>query len=374
MDKGLYPRFYDSKSGELLFQIKEIRNSNFGDLNANGSIFIGGNSQLGSKTELIVYNLINKDVIKRVPGVDASWAAGAFAGNNTAWVSKFNTSIPDDYDKGRIVIFDIETWEQRHEIERVITTLIKSSPDGRYVGYRDGAAIVVRNTETYEIHKTFGMDERINDFAFSPDGTMIAGTCKGSNSLMIWDLETGEKVNEIYDTNVWGFASLVYSPNSKYIIADAYGDKIPGMGVGHESRVFQNNDLKKVHVYPGGAADGIDISDNSEYIAMADYTGIVVYYSKWGETSVSDIPEEENIIYPNPATGILNIMLDIKKSETIDVNIYDTSGNIITNIFNGIAEPGTILTWNSSENPSGTYYCKVDSRSFNRTYKIIVSK
>jgi hypothetical protein len=67
-------------------------------------------------------------------------------------------------------------------------------------------------------------------------------------------------------------------------------------------------------------------------------------------------------------------LLDIKKAETIDVNIYDTSGDIITNIFNGIAEPGTILTWDSSRHPSGTYYCKVESRSFNRTYKIIVSK
>jgi hypothetical protein len=140
------------------------------------------------------------------------------------------------------------------------------------------------------------------------------------------------------------------------------------------SLVYDLSDSAITNIYTHSCSRGVTLTSDETVLSTAHYDGIVTYKTKWGETSVSEIPENENIIYPNPATGIVNILLDIKKAETIDVNIYDTSGDIITNIYNGIAEPGTILTWDSSRHPSGTYYCKVESRSFNRTYKIIVSK
>lgn len=366
-NSDLCPSFFDAKTGELLLQINEAKNSFFGDFSLDGKLFICAKND---GKEFLVYDLEKKEVIKRIPMIGYMWLTGVFTKNGSeVWVSQYDPGTNPDKYYLKIVVFDTETWEAKHEIERAWSHSLKSSPDGRYVGYRGNEAIIVRNTETYEIHKIFRMPERINDFAFSADGTMIAGTCEGSNSLMIWDLESGVMINEIYDEKIRNQRKVSFSSDSRYIIT--------GVGLNpwgnYETAVYDVKNLNKVHIYPDKASYGLSISKDNKYVAIC-FSGIVVYHAQWGETSVSDIPEEENIIYPNPATGIVNIMLDIKKAETIDVNIYDTSGNIITNIFNGIAEPGTILTWNSSENPSGTYYCKVESRSFNKSYKIIVSK
>jgi WD40 repeat protein len=41
------------------------------------------------------------------------------------------------------------------------------------------------------------MPERINDFAFSPDGTMIAGTCRNTGIVRIWNIQTGNIIKNI---------------------------------------------------------------------------------------------------------------------------------------------------------------------------------
>jgi WD40 repeat protein len=364
-NSDLCPSFFDTKTGELLFRINEAWYSFFGSFSTDGEYFLCEDNK---NWELLVYNLKERVVEKRIKPEYGTWISGTFINDSkTAWISMdYSTSTNDD--TAKMLIFDTKTWEIIHQITGVYSELIKSSPDGMYVGYRSDDDIVVMNTETYKFHKAFEMPERINDFAFSPDGTMIAGTCQSTNLLRIWDLQTGKVIKEYIDDIAWELGGLCFSRDSRNIVV-AYGYFVQGEGIKGGSRVLDIEKLKIVHEYPNGGT--CEISNDNKFIA---FSKPIVYHAKWGETSVSEFPEEENIIYPNPATGIVNILIDIKKAETIDVNIYDTSGNIITNIFNGIAEPGTILTWDSSRHPSGTYYCKVESRSFNRTYKIIVSK
>jgi len=365
-NSDLCPSFFDAKTGELLFRINEAWYSFFGSFSTDGEYFLCEDNK---NWELLLYNLKERVVEKRIKPEYGIWISGTFINDSkTAWISMdYSTSTNDD--TAKMLIFDTKTWEIIHQITGVYSELIKSSPDGRYVGYRSDDDIVVMNTETYKFHKAFEMPERINDFAFSPDGTMIAGTCEGSNSLMIWDLESSNLINEIDDDKVRMQSNITFSNDSRYIIS---GVSTYPFGT-YETDVFKISNLEKIHIYPYISDTGISLTKDSNYLAIAG-NHIVVYHAKWGETSVSDIPEEENIIYPNPATGIVNILLDIKKAENVEVNIYDTSGDIITNIFNGLAEPGTILTWDSSKHPSGTYYCKVESRSFNRSYKISVVK
>jgi WD40 repeat protein len=362
-NSDLCPSFFDAKTGELLFRIKESVNSYFGDISSDSKYFIS-NVDIGN--EFIIYDIEKREPFKIIPKIKDRWRVGRFIRNsNRAWITTFESSERNDY---KTYIFDTNTWEIIHEMETGHIDLLKSSPDGRYVGYRGSEAIIVRNTETYEIHKIFRMPERINDFAFSPDGTMIAGT--SNEELIVWNFNSKDILLKLKEDEVYLYSSICFSKDNRFMVY-VWRKFIQGQGLIGGSNAFSLENNKTVHSYPDGGGGGIDITNDNKYIAFANP---IVYHAKWGETSVSEIPENENIIYPNPATGIVNILLDIKKAETIDVNIYDISGNIITNIFNGIAEPGTILTWDSSRHPSGTYYCKVESQTYNRSYRVIVCK
>lgn len=363
-----YPRFFDAYTGELLFEIKEAKNSYFGSFSQDGKMFF---CQDRDSLGLVVYDMDNKIVKKRIPKGYGSWGTGIFVNDNkTAWASMSYSKFPF-MDTGEINVFDTETWEVIHVIEGFPTNLIKSSPSGHYVAFRSksGNSIYLWNTTTFKHVRSFNMPERIEDFAFSPDGKLIAGTVEYTNRIYVWDVGTGNRIYEISYEDADSYGGILFSIDSKYlVVAFKYNDIFEG-----GTRVINLNNISIVHEYPIPIKN-MSISNDSKYLAMGKMGNVVVYHAKWGETGIEDLPENEDVIFPNPTDGIVQILFDMPNEMKVKISIYDSFGKEIEQLHNGIGTKGMVLLWDSTQFPSGVYYCRIESKSYQKAYKIIVKK
>jgi hypothetical protein len=98
--------------------------------------------------------------------------------------------------------------------------------------------------------------------------------------------------------------------------------------------------------------------------------------------SVSDnpvIPDGETIvskIYPNPSSDLDKVILDfqLSQSEQITVQIYDVSGRLVSDIYQGEATKGrNILSFSTLPLSSGVYFVIIKNKeSIFKTHKISV--
>ena len=97
-------------------------------------------------------------------------------------------------------------------------------------------------------------------------------------------------------------------------------------------------------------------------------------------TTNEDKAENEfNInIYPNPFNDELNIDYKLTNSSEVNLQIYDLTGNLISDLFNGKHLPGSYnITWNTIDNNGNTvqpgiYFCRFQSESNYTVRKIIL--
>ncbi len=88
--------------------------------------------------------------------------------------------------------------------------------------------------------------------------------------------------------------------------------------------------------------------------------------------------ENEIMVYPNPVTDKTTIRYSVKTRSDVDVDIFDSNGQKIVTLQNGIQEAGNYtLEWNPYNNAggrlgSGIYFCRIVSNGFASTTKIIV--
>jgi hypothetical protein len=80
--------------------------------------------------------------------------------------------------------------------------------------------------------------------------------------------------------------------------------------------------------------------------------------------------------YPNPFNPITRIDICLKKSEKINIQVYNISGQRISNIFNGIlpAYYRQNFIFDGSNFPSGLYIIQVKSREFTVNNKVVLLK
>lgn len=82
--------------------------------------------------------------------------------------------------------------------------------------------------------------------------------------------------------------------------------------------------------------------------------------------SVNELSKEMTfVLYPNPASGLLNISLADFQEGTVEIAITDISGRLIDTIFSGHSDANMKITWEYHEKniPAGTYFCVIQSKS-----------
>jgi hypothetical protein len=82
--------------------------------------------------------------------------------------------------------------------------------------------------------------------------------------------------------------------------------------------------------------------------------------------SINELSKEMTfVLYPNPASGSLNISLADFQEGTVEIAITDISGRLIDNIFSGHSNGNMKITWEYHDKniPTGTYFCMIKSNS-----------
>ena len=80
--------------------------------------------------------------------------------------------------------------------------------------------------------------------------------------------------------------------------------------------------------------------------------------SSSGIKDVIDINKGSLTIFPNPSIGEVNIQFESEKTSLITIEIIDSKGNQIQNIFRGEHQGKETYKWNGNV-PNGVYYCRI---------------
>jgi len=93
-----------------------------------------------------------------------------------------------------------------------------------------------------------------------------------------------------------------------------------------------------------------------------------------GTVGLSDLPALEfQLAFPNPSKGITCIPLNIIKSDYINIGMYDITGRMVEEIFNGEVTRGERKFFVNTQNiPSGVYSIRITSGAGNWSQKLIV--
>ncbi|MBN1188097.1 MAG: putative Ig domain-containing protein [Bacteroidales bacterium] len=79
--------------------------------------------------------------------------------------------------------------------------------------------------------------------------------------------------------------------------------------------------------------------------------------------------------FPNPFNPQTNIKIALPKETDLKIYIYSLSGRIVKKVFEGQLNPGFHnFVWNANDQPSGTYFIKVQSTSFSKVSKCLLLK
>jgi hypothetical protein len=95
-------------------------------------------------------------------------------------------------------------------------------------------------------------------------------------------------------------------------------------------------------------------------------------------TAISNLKIINNgLIAPNPVSQSTTISFTLLQSEYIHVAIYDITGRLVKNLFNGTLDTGEQqIIWEAHDDAvkEGVYYLNLSGKNFSQTCKLIVAK
>jgi WD40 repeat protein len=142
-------------------------------------------------------------------------------------------------DEGMYVnLHDLETGKLTQQIEEMApVTAVAYSPDGKYLAYATGPAIVLRDAKTTKEIRKIKTPINVSALAFSPNSQFLAAKA-GDWLIHIWETETGKEIQALGEGirgDISGFMqpplmrTFGFSPDSKFVAASA----------GHSVRIWE---------------------------------------------------------------------------------------------------------------------------------------
>jgi hypothetical protein len=92
---------------------------------------------------------------------------------------------------------------------------------------------------------------------------------------------------------------------------------------------------------------------------------------------VGDLPINNHLLqnYPNPFNPMTNFIYQLKSEEPVSIRIYNIIGQEVAMLVNETKPAGNYTTfWNASAFGSGVYFCKMESKTFVSTMKLVLLK
>lgn len=95
------------------------------------------------------------------------------------------------------------------------------------------------------------------------------------------------------------------------------------------------------------------------------------------EGNTAELPKEFKLYqnFPNPFNPVTSIKFDIPKASSVKIKIYDVLGKEVSNLVNQDMEPGRYeVNWDGSDNASGIYFYKIETKDFTKVMKMVLIK
>jgi hypothetical protein len=235
----------------------------------------------------------------------------------------------------------------------------------------DKFEVQIYKLPSFKFFGTFDFsDDEINDIAFSPDSRLIGAA--GIGACKIWDVETKQLMNTIIEDDKFEYFKIKFSPNSQNVIISNVSLQLENSN----TQIYNIKNNTKYYEYSLSASQALDISFDSKFILVSgEDAKLALYNAHWEPTAIKDDPPKENIIYPNPVTGIVTIKYDINIPDKYTVNLTDINGIQIEKIYEGFYEPGIkLISYNTSKLPAGVYFINISNSATTDSYKIVKGK
>jgi len=113
-------------------------------------------------------------------------------------------------------------------------------------------------------------------------------------------------------------------------------------------------------------------------LADVSYEGIKVYHTVTAlGVEITEFPNKFYLhpAYPNPFNPKTTISYDVVKEGNFNITIYDISGKMVANIYDGYQIAGNHqMSWVPKDCSTGLYFCTITSGSQSHTQKLILLK
>lgn len=129
--------------------------------------------------------------------------------------------------------------------------------------------------------------------------------------------------------------------------------------IGGNSQTYNLTDIRSIKF---NATDMLVISNSgsTDNYPIQDIDLYRIDLDDDSSTSIDELNKDMALVlYPNPASGVLNISLAVFEEGTIDIVITDLSGRLIDNVFSGPSNENMKISWEYHDKniPAGTYFC-----------------
>jgi hypothetical protein len=193
------------------------------------------------------------------------------------------------------------------------------------------------------------------------------------HGVRVIDVSNPQDPSEIgfYDTNENAYAVDVDGCHA--FVADGAG------GVDLLDITEPENPSSVKVFYTPGAANDISISGNYIFITTEDYGLQIINVSEFLKV---DDPDEDIIPYafilqpafPNPFNAVTSIRYGLPYSTYVSISIYDVTGRMIAELYNGESQAGfQTVNWNAEGFRSGVYLVRLRASSgFSTVQKVML--
>lgn len=187
--------------------------------------------------------------------------------------------------------------------------------------------------------------------------------------LFVIDAKTVEHNGYITIQAIIGNKSLYNITNATISLTD---------NLGHNIRETINETLVMGKAIYYTFAANIAANDNLEFICIEINPGSFIDSYPNDNKLYINIKELQFKIYnfaPNPVNTLSKLTFAVPSQENVSINLYNESGILVTNLYNGIARKGiNSLNLSFIDIPSGYYICQVAYKNQTRSIKLWVKQ
>ncbi len=349
----------DAESGSILRQRNLTETIYAIDLMDNDSIIVCA----GSRNIVKFLNFYTLDTVKMIRNYEVS-----IGSINHFDITNDNKIIALNCSQRKVVIYDLEN-------NKVIKEFTSNNPDYFKIKYCDNdnklaialsESVLILDTKTYSLVKDIGGGSRttpVLDFDISSDETKLI-TCADDGKIMIWDLISGDKIDE-YDIDIGiDLRAVKYLLDNQKIIYSGGGSiRTTVIDITNKKRLYRNEQLQ---------SRGFEISHDNKYILLVEGGSYVLL----DVDKILSVPGYDNpvdsIIYPNPGENIITIEIQISKPVQIEYSIYNETGINVKKGIKGITDTGiSSLQFDISSLSDGIYFIELRYDNSIKRYKFI---